>query len=204
MQINVAIALLAHVLVLASCKAPPTTASAESPPVTNAAIAAGALRLAQAQALPRAQPCVQRGDLPSESYWNKPEVAFAASDYVAHFHHMDAFYDVPGELGYIAEGERYGFDALSFIVTETQPSGGPPLHTHDTEEAHVLLEGEVEYLIGEKRFNAKGPYVARVPPGVAHTFVNRGPCAFNLIAVFPSKKMSYKELGANPLVGRRQ
>ena len=115
---------------------------------------------------------------------------------------MEAFYDVPGELGYIAEGQRYGFESLSFIITETQPGGGPPLHVHETEEAHVLLEGEVEYVIGERRFRATGSYLARVPPGVAHTFANRGKCPFNLLAVFPAQRLSYKEIGPNPLVQR--
>jgi mannose-6-phosphate isomerase-like protein (cupin superfamily) len=94
----------------------------------------------------------------------------------------------------------FGFESLSFIITETQPSGGPPLHTHESEEAHILLEGEVEYVIGDQRFAARGPYIARVPKGVPHTFANRGPCSFNLLAVFPSNKLTYKELGPNPLV----
>ena len=129
-------------------------------------------------------------------------VCLLASAYVAQFGHMEAYYDVPGELGYIAEGQRYGFESLSFIITETQPGGGPPLHVHETEEAHVLLEGEVEYVIGERRFRATGSYLARVPPGVAHTFANRGKCPFNLLAVFPAQRLSYKEIGPNPLVQR--
>ena len=30
----------------------------------------------------------------------------------------------------LIHGEEYGFDRLSFVLTETQPNGGPPLHTH--------------------------------------------------------------------------
>lgn len=195
-QMQAAGTLLVIALSLSACMGTPAALSTETNGMPD-----GAGPLAQARALPRAQPCVQRTDLPRESYWTRqPEVAFDPSDYVAHFHHMEPYYDVPGELGFIAEGERYGFEALSFIVAETQPSGGPPLHVHDTEEAHVLLEGDVEYLIGEKRFMAKGPYIARVPAGVPHAFANRGPCSFNIIAVFPGKKLSYKELGPNPLV----
>jgi mannose-6-phosphate isomerase-like protein (cupin superfamily) len=46
----------------------------------------------------------------------------------------------------------------------------------------------------------EGPYVARVPAGVPHTFRNAGTEPFNLIAVFPDKHLSYKELGKNPLL----
>ena len=82
----------------------------------------------------------------------------------------------------------------------TQPGGEPPLHTHDSEESHIVLHGEIEYMIGDRRFTVEGPYVARVPAGVPHTLLNVGTEPFNLIAVFPDKHLSYKELGKNPLV----
>lgn len=143
--------------------------------------------------------------LPTESYERPPEVSFDPSDYAIKLNQMTSFYDVPGEAGYLVNGEDYGFASLSFIITETHPHGGPPLHTHETEEAHIVFQGSVEYIIGGRRFSVEGPYVARVPAGVPHTFVNTGTQSFNLTAVFPSKRLTYKEIGANPLVkaGRR-
>jgi mannose-6-phosphate isomerase-like protein (cupin superfamily) len=138
--------------------------------------------------------------LPTKSYERTPEEPFNRSDYVVKLKQMTSFYDVPGEAGYFINGEDYGFDALSFILTETHPGGGPPLHTHDSEESHVVLHGRVEYLIGSRRFTVEGPYVARVPAGMPHTFRNAGSEPFNLIAVFPDKHLSYKELGKNPLL----
>lgn len=141
-----------------------------------------------------------RRPLPAQSYERSPEAAFDRSDYVVRLNQMKSFYDVPGEFGHMMDGEDYGFESLSFILTETHPNGGPPLHIHESEEAHVLLEGEVAYIIGDRRFTAVGPYVARVPAGAPHTFVNQGPIPFNLVAVFPSKRLTYKEVGPNPLV----
>ena len=138
--------------------------------------------------------------LPTKSYERIPEEAFNRSDYVVKLKQMTSFYDVPGEAGYFINGEDYGFDALSFILTETHPGGGPPLHMHDSEESHVVLHGRVEYLIESRRFTVEGPYVARVPAGLPHTFRNAGSEPFNLIAVFPDKHLSYKELGKNPLL----
>src|ERR1700730_1582473 len=112
--------------------------------------------------------------LPTKSYEHRPEEPFNRSD--------------------------YGFDGLSFILTETQAGGGPPLHTHESEESHIVLHGQVEYVIGDRRFTVEGPYVVRVPAGVPHTFRNAGIEPFNLIAVFPDKHLTYKELGKNPLV----
>ena len=53
-------------------------------------------------------------------------------------------------------GEDYGFDRLSFVLTETQPNGGPPLHTHTVEEGHVVLSD------GHLR-NRRPPGDGRVP-----------------------------------------
>jgi hypothetical protein len=97
--------------------------------------------------------------LPAKSYERKPEEPFNRSDYVIRLKQMTSFYDVPGEAGYLMSGEDYGFDGLSFILTETHPGGGPPLHTHDTEESHIVLHGKVECMIGDRRFTVEGPYV---------------------------------------------
>src|SRR5258705_9822513 len=61
------------------------------------------------------------------------------------FDQLDYYYRVPGEFTHRLNGDEYGFESLSFIITETHPGGGPGLHVHDTEEAHVLLEGTTEY-----------------------------------------------------------
>ena len=100
---------------------------------------------------------------PRESYSRPPDAPFTRSDYVIKINQMSSFYDKPGEFGYAIHGEEYGFDRLSFVLTETQPNGGPPLHTHTVEEAHVVLSGRVSYVIGDRRLTADGPYVARVP-----------------------------------------
>lgn len=139
-------------------------------------------------------------DLPDTSFWNQPISSYDTSDYVIQLKHMQEFYDVPGEFGHIAEGKDYGFESLSFIITNTHPNGGPPFHVHETEEAHVLHEGSIQYQMGDKIFSAKGPYIIRIPAGVPHTFINSGNKPLKLTAVFPSKHLSYSELGRNPLV----
>jgi mannose-6-phosphate isomerase-like protein (cupin superfamily) len=140
---------------------------------------------------------------PRESYARPPEAPFDRSDYVVKINQMSSFYDKPGEFGYAIHGEDYGFDRLSFVLTETQPNGGPPLHTHTVEEAHVVLGGRVTYVIGDRQVTADSPYIARVPAGVPHTFINAGSEPVNIAAVFPNKRRDYTELGPNPLVKRQ-
>ena len=139
---------------------------------------------------------------PLESYSRPPDAPFTRSDYVIKINQMSSFYDKPGEFGYAIHGDQYGFDRVSLVLTETQPNGGPPLHTHTVEEAHVVLSGRVSYVIGDRRLTADGPYVARVPAGIPHTFINAGPDPINIAAVFPSKRRDYTEVGPNPLSKR--
>ncbi len=138
--------------------------------------------------------------LPLASYERPPAATFDRSSYAIELRQMGSFYDVPGEAGSFIDGEDYGFESLSVIMTETQPHGGPPLHTHDTEEAHVVFRGRVEYLIGDRRFTVDGPYIVRIPAGVPHAFINAGTVPLNMTAVFPSKRISYTEKGPNPLL----
>lgn len=140
------------------------------------------------------------GVLPSASFEKPPEEQCDRSSYAISPRQMTSFYDVPGEYGYFFSGRSCGFESLSFIITETHPHGGPPLHTHKTEEAHVVLSGTMDYVVGNQRFTVKGPYVARVPAGVPHTFANGGTTPLNLVAVFPTPEIDWTPIGPNPLV----
>ncbi len=141
-----------------------------------------------------------KGELPSADFDNPPEKSFNASDYVFKFDQLKRAYRTPGEFLYRMFGEEYGFEALSIFITETHPNGGPRLHTHDVEEAHVLLEGSVQYVIGDQTFAVQAPYIARVPANMPHTFMNSGNEPMHIIAAFPSKKPSIKIVGPNPLL----
>lgn len=137
---------------------------------------------------------------PDESYVRPPRVKPSPTDHVFGPDQMVHFYDVPGEYGYVVEGKDHGFSGLSVIITDTHPGGGPPLHSHDTEEAQVLPEGRYRVLIGDQRFDVTGPATVRIPAGVPHTFVNPGEQPVHIVGVFPGDTISYRELGPNPLL----
>jgi quercetin dioxygenase-like cupin family protein len=106
-----------------------------------------------------------------------------------------------GETVYQAEGKDHGMETMSFVITETQPGGGPPLHTHPTEEAHVVLTGKVTYYIADSVFTVTAPYIVRIPPNTEHTFVNSGDTVLHLIGVFGQDDFGpYKPTGKNPLI----
>jgi mannose-6-phosphate isomerase-like protein (cupin superfamily) len=138
--------------------------------------------------------------LPCEAFTRPPTKSHDPAALVFSFDQLDYWYRVPGEFTHRLNGDQYGFETLSFIISETHPGGGPGLHVHDSEEAHVLLAGTAQYQIGEKTFTVQAPYVARVPAGVPHTFINAGTEPFNLIAVFATKRPATTRVGPNPLV----
>ena len=146
------------------------------------------------------QETVSLRSLPDTSFWHKAVAPFDTSGYVVLPKHMQEYYDMPGEFGYIAEGKDYGFTSISVFMANTQPGGGPPLHTHDMEEVHVVNEGTVLYYINGKQFTAEGPYIVRIPAGMPHAFMNTGKKPVNVNAILPSKDLSYNELGRNPLI----
>ena len=148
----------------------------------------------------RSEAAPPKASLPGENFTRPPEKPHDPAALVFTFDQMDYYYRVPGEFTHRLNGDEYGFDALSFIITETHPGGGPGLHVHDTEEAHVLLEGRAQYRIGDKTFTVQAPYVAKVPAGVPHTFINAGTEPFKLIAILPSKHPTTTRIGPNPLI----
>lgn len=162
--------------------------------------AAAALEQQEVKPEPLAYVPLGPGELPVESYERQPEKPFDRADYVFGMENLTSFYDVPGEFGYFMPGAEYGFESLSIVVTETHPGGGPPLHTHTEEEAHVVLAGRMDYIIGDQRLSAEAPYIAKVPAGVPHTFVNAGEQPLNLIGVLASATPTYEPIGENPLV----
>lgn len=143
---------------------------------------------------------VANNQFPAEDYLREPEQPFQASDTLFRLDQLSSFYCVPGEFGHLLEGQRYGFGALTLIVTETHPGGGPPLHVHECEEAHILLEGRTSYVIGSQRFTATAPYVVKIPGGVAHAFLNVGARPFRMVCAFPDSRFTDVELGPNPLI----
>jgi mannose-6-phosphate isomerase-like protein (cupin superfamily) len=86
--------------------------------------------------------------------------------------------------------ETHGFDSLSILISETKAGSGAPRHRHKCEEAHDLLKGKAQYVIGDKTFIAEAPYVVRIPAGVDHSFKNVGTEPINVIGIFPKNQES--------------
>lgn len=104
----------------------------------------------------------------------------------------------PGEYVHVMEGQRAGYQNLTIGITETFPGGAPPMHSHEGEESHVLLEGEILYALGDTVFTMKAPYMVNIQAGVPHAFKNIGKKTANLVVIFPTNIWKYDVLDYFP------
>src|SRR3712207_1001584 len=81
----------------------------------------------------------------------------------------------PGDhYTFLVTGEESGgaYFAMDALVP---PGGGPPPHIHTREdETFYILEGEVEFLVGEELTVAGPGAFVNVPRGTVHRFRNTG------------------------------
>jgi len=69
---------------------------------------------------------------------------------------------------------------LAIIQTPPKSQGPPPHLHHEYKEAFFIIEGEMEFFVDGHHQTLKTGESLDVPPGVLHTFANKGnvPCKF--------------------------
>src|SRR5687767_13865950 len=120
------------------------------------------------------------------------------SDYVAKLETLPVINPGSGEYVHVMEGQRNGYNNLTIGITETFPNGAPPMHSHEGEESHVLLEGDILYALGDTLFTIKAPYIVNIPAGMPHAFKNIGKKTTNLVVIFPTNVWKYDVLDYFP------
>lgn len=66
----------------------------------------------------------------------------------------------------------------------TPPQGGPPPHLHTREdETFYVMEGELEFVVGERTFSATAGSVVYAPRGVMHGFRNVGTTPSRMVVI---------------------
>jgi quercetin dioxygenase-like cupin family protein len=85
-------------------------------------------------------------------------------------------------------------------MERTLPPGGrkPPPHIHtNCEEAFYVLDGEIEFSLGETTAIGRADTFVLVPGGVAHTFGNVGTTQARLLVIHaPAMDAYFEELQA--------
>ncbi len=74
--------------------------------------------------------------------------------------------------------------AFTLAKEITPPQGGPPPHMHTREdETFLVLEGELEFVIGARTIPATAGSVVYGPRGIPHTFRNVGTTPSRMIVL---------------------
>ncbi len=81
-------------------------------------------------------------------------------------------------------GDECG-DAFSVFEVEVPVQGGPPPHIHlHEDEAYYVLDGEFEFLHGDRVVNASAGAFVHFSRGALHTYRNVGTEPGRLLAIF--------------------
>ena len=83
-------------------------------------------------------------------------------------------------------------------------SAGPPLHTHDFDEAFYMLEGELIFQVEDERFTRRAGEFAFAPRNVAHALANHSDAdARYLLVCTPAGLERHFARAAAEAAGRR-
>ena len=84
----------------------------------------------------------------------------------------DAFSAVGDVYRVLASGRQTG-NVYALSEIRISPNNGPPPHIHSREdESFFVLEGEVEFQVGDEKITARPGTFIQGPRGVAHSFKN--------------------------------
>ena len=82
-----------------------------------------------------------------------------------------------------------GAESLSVGDVRLASGGRVPNHIHPTEEAMVIVEGDLEAVLGDDVIKVSAGHTVLAPAGVRHGFVNRSDAPARIMAIFPTAWM---------------
>jgi mannose-6-phosphate isomerase-like protein (cupin superfamily) len=71
-------------------------------------------------------------------------------------------------------GADHGGAGVSIIFVGAPPGSGPRLHAHPYEEIFIILDGEAEFVAGDRQLTARAGEIVIVPPETPHAFTSSG------------------------------
>lgn len=98
--------------------------------------------------------------------------------------------NMPGVVGAMKQtliGPQEGWEGWVMRLFTLTPGGNTPRHTHPWPHINYIVSGEGVLYLGGKE-NKVGPgYVAYIPDGAEHQFINRGEKEFSFICIVPEE-----------------
>ena len=79
-----------------------------------------------------------------------------------------------------------GARALSISEIIVEPGYAGALHSHDVDQALMVIEGSVQFIVGGETRSVRSGYTMLAPPGVPHRVVNNTWVAARMLAIQPA------------------
>ena len=82
--------------------------------------------------------------------------------------------------------EDHGAESLSIIELVIEPGYSGRLHIHDADEAVMVVEGSIQFIVGDEVQTVRSGYSMIAPPGVAHRLVNNTWVSARMLVIRPT------------------
>lgn len=91
----------------------------------------------------------------------------------------------PGYRNFVLAGREQGLDCIAgYSVLE--PGAGAPLHAHhNVDEIFIVLEGALDFRLGDERRIVEANHTIAIPAGVPHGFTAVGPVPVRMFTFMP-------------------
>jgi quercetin dioxygenase-like cupin family protein len=94
----------------------------------------------------------------------------------------------PGYRNFVLAGREEGLSCVAGYST-LEPGAGAPLHVHaDVDEVFIVLEGSIEFTLGEERVTVGPEHTVAIPAGVKHAFRALGPEPARMFTFMPRNR----------------
>jgi quercetin dioxygenase-like cupin family protein len=91
----------------------------------------------------------------------------------------------PGVERFALLDHTRGSESITIAEVTVAPGAKTPVHYHPTEEAMVILEGQLDAILGEDTFPVSAGQIVVAPPTVKHGFVNNSNAPARLYGIHP-------------------
>lgn len=92
----------------------------------------------------------------------------------------------PGYRNFVIAGRDEGMSSVTGYSV-LQPGAGAPLHAHkDADEIFIVLEGTLEFRLGEERHLVHADHTIAIPAGIPHSFTAVGPGPVRMYTFMPA------------------
>ncbi|HET9493172.1 MAG TPA: cupin domain-containing protein [Chloroflexia bacterium] len=86
------------------------------------------------------------------------------------------------------EGHQYG-SSVSFFVVTSKPGRGADKHRHPYDETFVILDGDIEVIVGGEQRMVSSGHIAVIPANTWHEFKNRSDHPALMVNIHPVPQM---------------